>query len=62
MATDRTDRQSASAACARCGHSPLQYVTYLPRRFDQPTAFAIFRCTACGRLEWESRADAPEKS
>jgi len=43
--------------CERCGEA-LQAVIHLPERIGQP-AYDIFRCVACGFIEWV--AHGPEQ-
>ena len=45
-------------ACARCGQT-LRYLTAIPKRFDQPNGFTVFRCNACGHIQWEPKPDRP---
>jgi len=59
MATDKPDRQVASAGCTRCGHRPLHHITSMPRRFDQVSAFAILHCYACGHVHWQRQPEPP---
>jgi hypothetical protein len=46
-------------ACARCAQA-LRYVTAIPKRFDQPTGFTVFRCEGCGHIQWEAAPAAPK--
>jgi len=57
MAIDGSDEQPKPPACGRCGQQPLRHVTSIPRRFDQPSGFAIFNCESCGHLHWEPQPD-----
>jgi hypothetical protein len=45
--------------CARCAQA-LRYLTAIPKRFDQPSGFTVFRCDACGHIQWETRTDTPK--
>jgi RNase P subunit RPR2 len=46
-------------ACARCGET-LRYLTTMPKRFDQPTSFTVFRCDSCGHVQWEAKPARPD--
>ena len=41
--------------CEKCG-GHLEHMTRLPQRFDH-SAFDIFRCVACGYINWVALKD-----
>ena len=45
----------AARACRRC-RAALEVALHLPARIGQP-AYAIFRCAACGAVEWVAEAE-----
>ena len=51
----RSDQQRL---CERCGET-LRSALHLPARVGQP-AYDIFRCVACGFIEWVAHGSEPQ--
>jgi DNA-directed RNA polymerase subunit M/transcription elongation factor TFIIS len=59
MADDETSARSVEAkqaTCEKCGGDRLEHLTRLPKGMGHPT-FDIFRCVACGFVNWFARED-----
>lgn len=55
----KTSRQTGPPRrCQRCG-GVLEAALHLPERVGQP-AYDIFRCIACGFVDWVARGPEPK--
>ena len=51
---------SADPSCDKCRSGGMEPLTILPRLGDRPT-FHIFRCIACGFIDWIAETDGQLK-